>query len=283
MPQPNIRLEKKVSLDASSRSDPKRSALFVTSFEKGMRVLETISKVGQSLSLADVAEEAGLDKSAAQRFTHTLHALGYLYKDPLTRRYSLGPKVLDFGSVHRRSDELLIRAMPILTKFNSTYGETIGLARLDGPHVVYLVRLPGVNSAGVDIAFSSRVPVQCSAVGQAILSFMPQDKVKQLLTRPSVEAYGIHAVTGFEELAHRMAEIRERGFAVNYQGSIADEISIAAPVSNHAGSVVAAVGITLSRDRWTVDRARQELGPVIVRLSRRISNLGPSLEEGDEC
>lgn len=279
MQQPGIQLENAVPFKTSSQSDPKQSALFVTSFEKGLRVLEAISNTGQSLSLADVAEETGLDKSATQRFTYTLHALGYLHKDPLTKRYSLGPKVLDLGSLRRRSDELINRAIPILTKYNKTYGETVGLARLEGPSVMYLVRLPGRNPSSVTGNTGSRLPACFTAIGQVMLSFAPRDKVRGLLGRSSLATLGNRTMIEFEELEEMMAGIRDKGFAMSQECSTANEISVAAPIFDHCGSAIAAVDIAVSPYQWTVEHVRQELGAAIVGLSREISDLDYASEE----
>ena len=274
MDQRSARSEGAVQPNALTHADATQSALFVSSFEKGLRVLETIGKVGESLSLSDVAERAGLDRSAAQRFTYTLHTLGYLIKDPLTKRYCLGPKSLELGSAYRRWDELITRSMPLLVECNTTSGETVCLARLDGQDVVYLFWLPGRHAAGIHIAFGSRLPASRAALGQAILSFTPRDKVRQPLAHSAVKTNADHEIIGSRDLGHRIAEIRDQGFAVACEEPTAGDISVAAPVFDHSKSAIAAVGITVSvsRGRWTAEQARQSLGPVVCGLSNRISD-----------
>lgn len=82
-----------------------KSKLFVPSFEKGLRILETIGRADHSLSLVEIVQRSGIHKSAAQRFTFTLAALGYLEKNPSTRRYGLGAKVVELGSFLQLSDK----------------------------------------------------------------------------------------------------------------------------------------------------------------------------------
>ena len=108
---------------------PKREdTLFVRSIEKAFRVLTAFGAGHSSLSLAQVAQATGLDKSAAQRFTHTLERLGYLRKAPETRHFSLTPRTLEPGYHYMRASSILDRAVPYLLELSRATEESVSLS-----------------------------------------------------------------------------------------------------------------------------------------------------------
>jgi IclR family pca regulon transcriptional regulator len=108
------------------------SSLFVNSVAKALAVLMVFGNDRRSMSLPEVAEATGIGKSAAQRFAFTLEALGYLRKDPVSRRYRVSPRILEFGVRYVPADELVEYATPFLSELNRHCMETVNLSRPDG-------------------------------------------------------------------------------------------------------------------------------------------------------
>src|SRR4051812_31090700 len=104
-----------------AREDP----LFVGSLEKGLAVLGAFSGGQQFMTLREVAEACGTDKSTAQRFTHTLAKLGYLQKDPETKRFALGTRVLDLSFNFLRANALVEAASPVMIELQRATGERV--------------------------------------------------------------------------------------------------------------------------------------------------------------
>ena len=123
-------------MSASSPPSPPHP-LFVNSLEKGLRVLLAFGASHPEMGVTEIAARTGLDKSAAQRFSNTLCALGYLAKNPRTRRYRPAIKCLDFAQAYLWTDALLKIASPRLIELGGRLGETVNLARIDGPDIVY--------------------------------------------------------------------------------------------------------------------------------------------------
>ena len=82
-------------------------AWFVSSVEKAFQILRAFEARERSLSLTEISELTGLDKSSVQRFTYTLAALGYLHKDAEARRYTISPKIMSLGMIYLRTDPIL--------------------------------------------------------------------------------------------------------------------------------------------------------------------------------
>src|SRR6187397_2292775 len=119
------------------------SSLFVGSLEKGMQILRVFDREHSVMGLSEIVEASGLDKSSVQRFTFTLHALGYLRKDDSTRKYMLSPRVLELGFAYLQTHSLVEYATPHMYEANRRSGETVNLTQLFDTEVIYVARAPG--------------------------------------------------------------------------------------------------------------------------------------------
>lgn len=246
------------------------SALFVGSLEKGLRVLHAFDAARHPLRLAEIALATGLDKSAAQRFTATLEALGYLRKDAF-KRYQLTPKVLQLGFAYLQSETAVDNAVPFLQDAHARCEETVNFTQLDGADVVWVVRLPSLHAVSVDISIGARLPAFCTAPGRAILAHLPPDQALDILRRSNRGKRTPFTKTDVGELVAELEAVRRNGFALADQESYVGDISTAAPVFDGAGRVVGAVNIAAPTSRWRVEDVRQKLSPLIVATAAAIS------------
>src|ERR1700722_15894621 len=123
--------------DASVAERARRdSPLFVNSVSKAFAVLMAFGSERRSMSLPEIAEATGMGKSAAQRFAFTLETLGYLRRDPSSRRYRPAPRMLAPGLRYVQADELVEYALPLLSELNRRCMETVNLSRPDGVDMV---------------------------------------------------------------------------------------------------------------------------------------------------
>lgn len=142
-------------LRTPERSDP----LYVASVGKAFRVLEAFRHTITDLSLMEISDLTGLDKSTAQRFTHTLCQLGYLQRDDRTRRLRLGKPVLDLSFYYLRSNALIERATPALVELRNICGERANLSLYDDTTTIYVVRQQAKREYFDSSLIGRRVPV----------------------------------------------------------------------------------------------------------------------------
>jgi DNA-binding IclR family transcriptional regulator len=254
-----------------SRSAASGEAWFVSSVDKAFQILAAFEARGRSLSLAEIAEATGLDKSAVQRFTYTLAALGYLKRDEEARRYTISPKILSLGMVYLRTDSLVARARHHLYELNKSLDVTVNLTELDGTDVIYVVRYPGRRVVTVDVVQGMRRPAFCMASGRAILSTWSDAEAAAFIARSSLVAYTEHTRTVPEAILAEIRRARGQGFALTEQESSIGDISIAAPVRRANGACTAAVNLSVSTADWKASDAARKLGPVIVEVARAVS------------
>lgn len=253
----------------NSNSVDKR--LFVGGVEKALRVLRVFYEQPGPQSLTDVANTTGLGRSAAQRFLYTLKALGYLRQDRSTRRFTLSPRVLDLGYAYLRNDYLIDKAFPYLLEASKRTDETVNLTELDDTEVIYVSRLPSRNIITADIVLGQRLPAFCTAPGRAMLAGLLQEEAADVIERSKRERRTKFTVTDPGEINNQLAVTRQKGYAISNQETFIGDLSVAAPVHNHAGEVIAAVNIAVPHPRWSMDRAEELLPPVVLETARAIT------------
>lgn len=247
------------SARSTREASGERSSLFVGSAEKTFRVLHAFDGPNRQMTLADLAKASSLDRSAAQRIVHTLEALGYLARVPETRDYRLTTKVLQFSYNYIRANELIDKASPYLLDISRHLGETTNLHEIDGNEIVFVARFPGRHLFNVDIALGARLPALYTASGIAILSRLPEKQLKAVMARTPLERMTPYTETDQKKLLERVHQASRRGYSVIENETVLGDIAVAAPITDHDGTAVAAVNISVPTTRWTIERVETEL------------------------
>lgn len=247
------------------------SGLFVGSVEKAFEVLRVLSAAPTPLGLSEVVKVSGMGKSAAQRFLHTLSALGYIRQDKESKAYSITARVLDLAQSYLGADGLREKASPFLRAANLKTEETVNLSVLDRLSVLYLMRYQGFHEISVELSIGSKLPAFCTAPGRVILAFLEESECNWVLEKSDIKAYTPYTVTDKSKILGALAAIRRDGYFISNQEAFVGDISIAAPVFNFAGRVIAAVNTAVPTSRWTVDKVRERLMPVTVAVAADIS------------
>ncbi len=250
---------------------PRRSGPYNTSLERGLSILAIFDQGHRSLSLAELTAMSGLDKSAVQRFTQTLLDLGYLKKDPATRRYSLSPRLLRLGSSFLRGNPLIERATPYMLGCNRETSETINLGVLDDDEVILVARVPGREVLSPNVGLGSSFPWYASVLGQAIVAFYPQQERQRMVSGVRFVRHASRTILSADKLVERLDSIRQTGIVLATNEIYEGDISVAAPIFDYDGKVVAAVSIVVLRSSWSEEKAERLL-PVVRQLAQTISS-----------
>src|SRR5262249_56078150 len=134
---------------------------------------------GTLLGISELARDVGLSRSTTHRYVSTLAALGYLEQDRPTRKYRLGPRVLDLGFSAINSMELREVAAPHLRELSDSTGYTVNMAILDGVDIVYVERCrtarAGQREIDLNLHVGSRLPAYCTSLGKVLLAYLPPE------------------------------------------------------------------------------------------------------------
>ncbi|MBN9453326.1 MAG: IclR family transcriptional regulator [Bosea sp.] len=250
--------------------------LMVRSVEKALKVLDVFVRCGHSLSLTALAAELGVDKSTAQRFSHTLERLGYLKRNPATKHFDLGIKVLDLGYGFLHANTLLNRAMPYLIHLSRETEETINITMRDGAEIVFVSRFMSRHLFNTDVTIGTRMPVYCTAPGIAMLSKLPRAEAISLLEQCDRRKITENTTWEMEALEAKLDVSGSRGYATAFEEFYHDDLSISAPIFD-AGLPLAAVTVSVSRVRFTPQEAEARFSSLVVAAARSISNSTPQI------
>lgn len=250
---------------------PRQNTLFVSSLEKGLRILEVFSEDRLELGLSEIARETGLEKSAAQRFVNTLHQLGYLDKNSETRRYRPSLKYLDMAYAYLWSDNLVQLAMPRLIELSRQLQQTINMARPIDQHIMYVVRIPGYRTSYGASVIGRRVPALTASSGRVILSRRDEETIRRCVNEWPLKQYTPWTTMDRDEIFKSIMIAREKGYCMSQRQVLPDEINIAAPICTIDGTPVAAIHCSLPVIRWTLEKAEAEIVPHIVETAQSIA------------
>lgn len=252
------------------------SPLFIQSLSTGLDVLLSFDSEHATMNLPEIAEAAGISKSAAQRFAFTLEALNFLRKDPLTRRYSLAPKALDIAYRYQLASSLIERANPYLLDLNQRSNEAVNLSEPDGLDMVFVARFPSPAVSVVHIPVGRRLPIFCTAAGRAYLSMLSEHEARDILEASDRVKYTPTTETNVRKLMALLAEARENGYAYAYEEFYRTDLNIGVPLLNASGRPIAAINLSVSSTRWTTERLREEIVPLMIETARMISTTPPA-------
>ena len=250
--------------------------LFVQSFAKGLEVIRAFGPERPAMSLPDIASATGITKSAAQRFAHTLLALGYLRKDE-SKRYSLTPKVIELGYRYLVVDRFLERASPYALDLSRRCAETVNVAEAEGTDMVYLARFSSPHHMPIHMPIGRRLPMYCCSAGRAYLSALPVAESRALLEQSPRVRYTQTTVTDMSKLVRMIGEAGRAGYAAANGEFYEGDLGISVPIRDGGGRPVGVLNISCPAMRWTLPRMRRELVPMLLETGRLISTTPPPI------
>ncbi|WP_176793805.1 IclR family transcriptional regulator [Rhodospira trueperi] len=266
-----MHFEKAVGIAMTTYSAVRPQVLSST-LEKGLRILRLFRSTQDGLSLSEITRLTGLEKSAAQRLTYTLHGLGYLDRDERTRRYGPGLKMLDLSYAYLIHDDLLERALPRMLETSRAMNIAVNLGVLDGTEVLYKYRIPHSAVAFDNALIGVRQPAPVTAIGQVIAAFSDADVLDRMLSAGLPEPVTPYTLQDPEIVRRRVAQAKHDGFVISVQQVMLQEIAVAAPILGPDRTAVAAISMPVYMPEWDEDRVRRDLVAPITAAARAISS-----------
>lgn len=254
-----------------TRKRPRRDALLVQSVGKAFSLLLAFDSRNPTLNLSQLAAAAELDRSATQRFAHTLQLLGYLRRNPRSKRFSLTARTLDFACRFMNTDPLLALAHPYLQHLSQVTQETINLSIRDGTDVVFIARMPGKQVLSIDVTIGSRHPIYCTSQGRAILSAMPVEEARAILLACDRRPITASTTWDMEPLMEKLTIAAQRGYAIACEEIYLGDLAVAAPIRDGNGRPHGAINLAALRSRMTPAELEKRYAPLVTEAAQSIS------------
>lgn len=245
------------------------------SLERGLAILAAFRSGRPRLGISELGREVGLSRSTTHRYVSTLATLGYLQQDAETRKYALGPRVVDLGFSALNSMESREVAAPHLRDLSDETGYTVNMAVLDDLDIVYVERCrstrAGQREIDLNLHVGSRLPAYCTSLGKVLLAFLPPDERHARVSRNAFTRRGPNTLTSRTALLQELSRVRNAGFAVNNEELAYGLRSIAAPILSHEGVAVAAINLAVHSSMVSISDLGERLSPVLIRTAADIS------------
>ncbi|MCL7465278.1 IclR family transcriptional regulator C-terminal domain-containing protein [Phaeovulum sp. NW3] len=211
---------------------------------KGLAVIETFTAERPRQSIAEVAAASGLDRATARRCLLTLAHHGYADYDG--KFFTLTPRVLRLGTACLATMPLPQIVQPLLDDLSDRIGQSSSVSILDGAEIVYVARAAQRRVMSINLMPGSRLPAHCTSMGRVLLAALPDAAVRDLLAAHPPTARTPRTRTDPDQILAEIARVREQGFAVIDQEVETGLCSIALPIVNARGQVVAALNVGVS-------------------------------------
>jgi DNA-binding IclR family transcriptional regulator len=258
--------EKADEAKAGKAADPYQ----LQSLDRAVAVLDLLGESETPLGLADVCERMDLHKSTAHRALMVLERCGLIERTP-ENRFRLGLKLYELGSRAVEQIDLRARVHPWFRRLSSQVNETVHLGVLQKTTVVYLDKIEPNNRR---VWLASRIgtsnPVYCTAMGKAMLAFLPQDALAEILAKIRFTRFTPRTLTTPEALLRSLERVRRRGYAIDDEEVEAGVRCVGAPILNDSGYPMAAVSVSGSTSRIT-QQSVPGIAEHLVRCCRDIS------------
>lgn len=254
---------------APSPGIPTPGDSYVQSFARGLQVIRSFSAQAPKQTLSDVAAATGLTRAGARRILLTLQTLGYVESDG--RLFALTPRILDLGFAYLSSMPIWNLAEPELEALARQVQESCSIAVLDGTDVVYVMRVPVQKIMRVTLGVGSRLPAWCTSMGRLLLGGLPPEQARERIAASQIQAFTRHTLTDPTAIEARIAQARRQGWTLTNQELEEGMISIAAPIVDRAGRVVAALNISGQANRTSAKVMQETMLPPLQAAAQRIS------------
>lgn len=247
---------------------PARATHFVQSLERGLAVIRAFDASAPELTLSEVARSTGLTRAAARRFLLTLVDLGYVRTDG--RLFALSPRVLELGYAYLSALTLPEVAEPHLERLVSEVHESSSVSVLDGEDVVYVARVPTSRIMRVAISVGTRFPAYATSMGRVLLAGLEDGALEAFVANADLRRLTARTVAEPAALARELRRVRAQGFALVDQELEEGLRSVAAPIRDRTGRVIAAVNLSAHASRTSKDAMRRDLLPPLLATAARI-------------
>ena len=232
---------------------------FMTSLARGLAVIQAFSQ-RRHLTISQVSTTTGLSRAAVRRCLYTLAKLGFAASDD-NRHFFLRPRILALGHSYISSMPLATAAQPVLEHISHLLHESCSIATLDGSEIVYIARANVTRIMSIDLGVGSRLPAFCTSMGRAILANLEPEELEAVLSRIEFKRYTERTIVSPAKLTQALKQIRRDGYSVIDQELEHGLRSMAVPIQNPGGKVVAALNIGAHAQRVSIQEMQTKFLP----------------------
>lgn len=235
----------------------------VPALQRGLAVLELLAATPAGLTLVEIHTALDLPAASAFRITAALEQLGYLARDPASKRFTLTRKLLLLGQPRGSGLTLIEASIDAMRRVRNETSETTQLCCLADHECVVLEQLASLHPFKYIVDLGSRPPAYCAAPGKAMLAFLPEKDRDAAIRKLDLKRHTARTLTSRAAFAAELEKIRVQGYAVDHGEHFEGIHCVAAPLLDHHGCQIAALTIAGPSERLPANRFH-ELGQLMI-------------------
>lgn len=240
--------------------------------------MEILGAADKSMTLSEIARAMELSRSSAFRLVYTLRQMDYLKEGEQTNTYSLGPRVLNLGFAYLNQQQITTIARQHLATLRDVTGVSTHLSVLEGHDVLYLGSHQARTGFVSNMATGTRTQAYASAIGWCLLGALTADELAAFCDDIQFEKFTQHTPTSYQELNERVVTTKQDGFIVSKGFRQPGGSSLAVPVRDHRGEIVACVNISGPDSGFDFDKLDSfyipETQAAALKISRELGYTG---------
>ena len=238
---------------------------------RGLAVIECFDEDHSRMSITEVAQRTGLERATARRCLLTLAHLGYATYDG--KFFQLTPRVLNLGHSYLATTPLPRLVQPFLDELSHATSESTSAAVLEGTDILYFARASTRRVMSINLAPGARLPAYCTSMGRTLLAALPPDEARAILERSERVAYTPQTKADMAGITIELGVVAAQGFAVIDQELELGLCSIAVPLFNAHGKIVAAINIGAHTARAPTSRMIANFLPLMRKVQAELRPL----------
>ncbi len=275
IPSAALRVAAKPAKVVSSDSNSDAEKTRLSSVANAIRLTKAFTEDEYELGISALAIRLGLAKSTVHRLASTLIGANILEQNKENGKYRLGMALFELGALVRRKMDVANEARPQLRSLMEMTGETVQLAIFDHDSVLYINMMESRQAVRMSSAVGSRLPAYCTSVGKVLLAYQGEDVVRRVIERGFV-AYTPNTIDSAKKLNDELELVRQKGYAIDDEEIELGLRCVAAPIRNHDGVVLAAIGVAAPLQRMNKKVMQTCMTTVVAAadaISRRLGYL----------
>ncbi|MGC1504451.1 MAG: IclR family transcriptional regulator [Sulfitobacter sp.] len=252
---------------------------FVPGLHRGLRVLEILGASDQPMSISEIGRAMDLSRSSTFRLIYTLNQMGFLKDGEQKNTYTLGARVLNLGFAYLNQQPITSIARSYLSALRDDTGVSAHLSVLEGYDVLYLGSHQGRTGFVSSMVTGTRTQAYASAIGWCLLGSFSDEELKSMCDKIKMDPFTDKTPTDYATLRERVREARDRGYVFSQGFRDPGGSSVAVPVRDRTGQVVACVNISGPDSGFDFDRIDSFYVPktkeAALKISRELGYAGP--------
>jgi IclR family pca regulon transcriptional regulator len=245
---------------------------FMMSLARGLLVIQAFTQKKRQLTISQLSAKTGLSRAAVRRCLYTLARLGFAGSED-GRHFYLSPRILALGYSYIVSMPLATAAQPVLERLSHELHESCSISTIEGQEIIYVARASVTRIMSIDLGVGSRLPSFCTSMGRVMLASLPADELESYLSQTPLKRFTERTIVSTEKLRQVLRLVSRNGYAIVDQELELGLRSMAVPIQNPNGKVVAALNVGTHAQRVSIQELTSKFLPRLRTAAQELSML----------